>query len=243
MASLPITASGHEDTERALAAYQVALRATRAVRDPRPPDVGDEIAAVLARVDPDATPDEHESALRAALLARTRHDADDADAYLLSLQRLVDVEIRNAVAGRRQAAQWLQALELPAVAAALAGPGPRPPFSGTAARLLAVANGTGEFTDELRDEGRQAATWAGEVTRREFLRDRLMRLLAEGGYDVDVESENAHGTRLNATRAGLGRRTLGTAVRRERRGRHRQARPAPTEGRGQRAPRRPGPVR
>lgn len=200
MATLPVADAARPDTARALAAYQATLRASRVVHQP-PPDVDDEVTAILARVDPDATTDEHDAVLRTALLARTQQDALDADAYLTALSRLVDVEITAKVAARRQAATWLQALELPAVTAALAGPDPRPPFSGTAARLLSVVHGTAELTEALRDEGRRAAAWAAEVTRREFLRDRLRQRLTAAGYDVASESESARGTRLTATRA------------------------------------------
>jgi hypothetical protein len=201
MATLPVAAAARPDTARALAAYQATLRASRVVHQPPPPDVDDEVTAILARVDPDATTEEHDTVLRTALLARTQQDALDADAYLTALSRLVDIEITAKVAARRQAATWLQALELPAVTAALAGPDPRPPFTGTAARLLAVVHGTADVTEELRDEGGRAAAWAAEVTRREFLRDRVHRQLGQAGYEVHEESESARGTRLIATRA------------------------------------------
>jgi hypothetical protein len=200
MADLPTAAAVAPDTARALAAYQATLHASRVVDRPEPPDVDDAVAAILRRVDPDATTDEHDAVLRVALLARTRPDVHDADAYLVALRRLVDVEIKNKVAARRQAAQWLEALDLPVVATAL-GAEPRPPFAGTAARLRAVVAGTAELTDGLRDEGRRAAAFAAEETRREFLRDRLLQRLTEAGYAVDGESRSARGTRLTATRA------------------------------------------
>jgi len=197
MAALPTAAAAAPDTARALAAYQATLHASRVVDRPERPDVDDAVATILRRVDPDATADEHDAVLKAALLTRLQNDAHDADAYLVALRRLVDIEIKNKVAARRQAGQWLEALELPVVARA----DPRPPFDGTAARLRAVVNGTAELDGELRDEGRRAAVWAAEVTRREFLRDRVLQRLAEAGYEVDHGADGARDARLTATRA------------------------------------------
>lgn len=197
MASLPTREVPESDTAAALADYQAALRASRiVVHRPRQPDVEDDMAAILHRLDPDATQREHDAALKAALLARTRRNALDADAYLDALRRLVDVEIKKSVANRRLAATWLQALELPAVTAA----DPRPPFDGTAARLLDVVRGTATLTDELEDEGRRAAAWAAGVTRQEFLRDRMRQRLADACYVIGEELQSPRGTRLTVTR-------------------------------------------
>ncbi|MGI5247122.1 hypothetical protein [Dactylosporangium sp. CA-139066] len=147
-----------------------------------------EVRAALATLDPDAAEADQVGVLQAAALVGPG-DARAATAYLMALQtRIADVNRRTA--GRRVAAIRLAALEEPAVARVE----PPEPFSGTAAKLLAVVTGEREMTDELRRESRAAAEWAAETTRQQFVQDTLRSCLADQGYRVEGDFDIEHST-------------------------------------------------
>jgi hypothetical protein len=198
-AELSSGASGQSDTTAALIAYQATLRRRHQVHD-RPIPIGTEPDEIVRRLDPDATTDERTRVLRVAAHARAQRDQHDADAYRFALQRLVDQDINPKVARRRLAAEWLQALEQPSVSSAIAQADPPTPFSGTAAKLLAVIEGSAELTPQLHTEAKEAVAWAGELTRQAFIRDMLRTCLTDAGYSVEGEFSTQHALRLRASR-------------------------------------------
>jgi hypothetical protein len=198
-AELSSRVTGQSDTTAALIAYQATLRQRHQVLDRSVP-IGTELDEIVRRLDPDATTNEQTRVLRTAAYARAQREQYDADAYRFALQRLVDHDINPKVARRRLAAEWLQALEQPSVSSAIAQADPPTPFSGTAAKLLAVIEGSAELTPQLHTEAKEALAWAGAVTRQAFIRDMLRTCLTDAGYSVEGEFTTQHALRLRASR-------------------------------------------
>ncbi|WP_329016507.1 hypothetical protein OG271_10690 [Micromonospora rifamycinica] len=201
VAALP-PAAATPDTITAVRAYREALARRRAPAErPEPVDsrrAGQQVEGVLAGLDPDANADERAAALAGAALVAA-HPTESAS-YLRALRGTVR-DLNARVARRRLAAQWLTTLEDRDVAVALVHNGPPAPLRGTAARLRAVVDGDAELTPQLRREGTELVTWAGEMVRQRFTRDLVLRLLREEGYTVDAEVDTRHTAGLRVSRA------------------------------------------
>lgn len=198
-AGLSSGVSSQSDMTAALISHQATLRQRQELHD-APVPTGNGLDEIVRGLDPDATTDEQTRVLRAAAHARAQDEQHDADAYRFALRRLVDHDINPKVARRRLAAEWLQALEQPSVSTAITQADPPTPFSGTAAKLLAVIKGSAELTPQLRTEAKEALAWAGDVTRQAFIRDMLRTCLIDAGYAVEGEFTTQHALRLRASR-------------------------------------------
>lgn len=160
-----------------------------------------EIAAILARLDPDATAQERERVVLAAARVRRQRDPGARRTFLAALARTVDDDINPTVARRRDAATWLDAMEHPEVVETVDDGVPPFPYHELVDRLRAVVRGDADLTDEIRAAVTDALAWA----EREVARRRLLEAMAETfrglGYSVTTEARSHH-TTLSVARAG-----------------------------------------
>lgn len=160
-----------------------------------------EIDTTLARLDLDATAAEREEAIRAAARAAKQRDLGASRTYLDALARRVDEVINPRAAGRRDAAGWLDALEHPVVAEAVAETTPPlPPCLGAIDRLRAIVRGDTDLTDADRRAARDALAWAHRQVERRRLREAMAETFARLGYAVTTGMQVHHTTALHVAR-------------------------------------------
>ncbi|MFI9814019.1 hypothetical protein [Saccharothrix variisporea] len=185
----------------ALASHREALRrryATAVAAAPEPVSPG-AVERVLALLDPDASTDERSAALSAAALV-TAHPHEQ-DVYLAALRRRITAEINPAVARRRLAASWVEALEGDPLGEVLAGARPPAGLEGTADELRAVVAGTRDLTARLRADAVRLVEWAEETAQRAFVCELVKHHLTDLGYQVEDTFEVRHSAGLRLTRA------------------------------------------
>jgi hypothetical protein len=121
--------------------------------------------------------------------------------YLEALARVVQREINPRVAGRREAANLLAAIEQPLVAEVIADlRPPRPPCFDAIERLRAVVRGDAEFTEAGRRDAHSVLGWAQSEMERHRLLDTVADAFGRLGYAVTTGMQVHHSPTVSVTR-------------------------------------------
>jgi hypothetical protein len=217
LAKLPAPANGSLTTARLLARYQGVLAGRRQeqiqeqIQERQPVQLSPrldksrvhaEIDEILARLDVDATAADRELAILAAARAAKQKEAGASRTFLETLARTIDKEINPKVAGRREAAGWLVALEHPVVADTIADTVPLPPCLRSIERLRAVVRGDTDLTDADRSDALSALAWAQQAVERRRLLEALAETFTGLGYTVTTGMQVHHTDALCVARDG-----------------------------------------
>jgi hypothetical protein len=217
LAKLPVPADSSLTTAQLLARYQGVLARRRQdqirqqIQEEQPlqlsPQVDKsrvqaEIDEILARLDVDATAADRELAILAAARAAKQNEAGASRTFLDTLARTVDKQINPKVAGRRQAAGWLAALEHPVVVNTIAETVPLPPCLSSIERLRAVVRGDADLTDADRNDALSALAWAQQAVERRRLLEALAETFTGLGYTVTTGMQVHHTDALCVARDG-----------------------------------------
>ncbi|MFY1635208.1 hypothetical protein ACN27F_18355 [Solwaraspora sp. WMMB335] len=214
LAQLPAPAGDSPTAAELLARHQTVLAARRHEPDrtpdrapvtASPPVDGSraqaEIEQILIRLDPDATSDDREKALKAAARAARQKTVGASRTYIDALTRTVVQEINPRVARRRTAAGLLAALEHPVISEMISDLAPpRPPCLDSIERLRAVVHGDADLTDADQRAARSALAWAQQQLDRRRLLDGVAEAFAGLGYSVSTGLQVHHSASLSVTR-------------------------------------------
>jgi hypothetical protein len=202
LAEMAVPADARPSAAEALAHYRLVLARRRTASPQQPPvvvsstvdsqRVGAEVDEILARLDVDATADEHAEAILAAGRVAKQSDPGMASTHLGRLTRIIDDQINPKVARRKDAAGYLSALLHPVVAAAIAETSPRPPFLRSIAKLQAVVQGDADLTDADRRDALDSLAWAEQAVERRQLLRALNETLTTLGYRVTTGLQTRH---------------------------------------------------